>query len=144
MSHNVPMTTPNYPGQALTSYSMLGSAPGPRVMAGDWLRLNAITTDATGVLALNGRMMTLEGVIFPLSLSMPFSGTGVQTPVVVPLTDGWIMGFSVHIASGTITDGEVQASVDVVQSTGTPGTVVMSLASGEVTNVRRLGLNGYT
>lgn len=144
MSYDVPMTTPKYGGGALASYSALGSAPGPRVMAGDYLRLNATTTDATGVLALNGRMMTLEGVIFPLALQLTFSGTGDQTSVAIPLTDGWIMGFSVYVISGTITDGEVQASVDVTQGTGTPGTIVMSLASGEVTNVRRLGLNGYT
>jgi len=131
-------------GGSQPGYNMLSSAPGPLVRAGDFLRLNATTTNATGVLALNGRLLTLGGDVVPFALSLTFSGTGNQAAVATPLADGWIIGFNVFVSSGAIMDGEVRAAVEVVQGTGTAATRVMSLASGAVTNIRGLGLGAYT
>lgn len=125
------------------SRSGLQSAPGPMVLAGDFLRLSATTLDATGALTLNGRLVDTTGVIRPFNLTMTFSGAGTQTAKTTPLMDGWIMGFTCYVSSGTITDGEVQATIEVVQGSGTGATSVMCLASGEVTNVRKLGLGAW-
>ena len=116
----------------------------PRIFRGDFIRLRATTTDATGQLTLAGRIHTGDDETAPFILTLTFSGTGVQTATTAPLADGYLTGFSVYVSSGTITDGEVQASVDIMQGSGTGATVVATLASGEVTNVRSLGLNGYT
>jgi len=131
-------------GGSQPGYNMLSSAPGPLVRAGDFLRLNATTTGVSGALALNGRLLTLGGAVVPFSRSLTLSGAGNQTSVAVPLPDGWIIGFDVYVSSGTITEGQVVASVEVVQGTGTAATRVMSLASGGVTSTRGLGLGGYT
>lgn len=144
MAENMTTTEAFGRGDRHHGHSSLTMPPGPRVYAGDFLRLNATTTDATGVLNLNGRLLTLNHETVPLTLSMTFSGTGDQTAVITPLADGWIVGFTVYRVSGTLTDGEVQASVDVIQASGTGATPVMTLASGEITNIRRLGLWGYT
>ena len=116
----------------------------PRVFRGDFIRLRATTTDTTGELTLAGRIHTHDDKTATFDTTLTFAGTGVQTAVTLPLADGYLTGFSVYVSSGTITDGEVQASVDVMQGSGNSATVVATLASGEVTNVRSLGLNGYT
>ena len=115
----------------------------PYVYRGDFLRLNATSTDASATLTINGRILTDEGDVLPFSQSMVITGAGDQTPVTIPLPRGWIMGFAVFVSAGTITDGEVIASVDVVQASGAGLTRIMGLASGEVTNTRILGLGAY-
>lgn len=120
------------------------SAAGPRVMAGDYLRLRAITYDSTGQITVNYRLQTLPNYeIVTGTLVMDFSGTGAQTAVVKSLAEGWIIGFDAFISSGTISPGEVTATVDVVQSSGSVATPVMCLASGELTNTKSLGINSY-
>lgn len=135
-------------GQAqdrMPNFGMVRSAPGPYVEAGDSLRLRATTTDATGVLTVNYRMFSLANhAMVSGTFQMTFSGTGVQTAVSKALTEGWLIGFIVYVSSGTITDGEVQASVDIIQGEGSAAFPVMNLASGEVTNVRSLGMGAYT
>lgn len=143
MTHSVPLIRPPVPGGDLRNYSELRTAPGPYVMNGDFLRLNASSTDASATLQLNGRLLTVQGEIVPFNTTMSITGTGNQTAVPVPLVDGWIIGFDAFVSAGTITDGEVVASVDVVQGSGTGLTRVMNLASGEITNTRSLGLGAY-
>lgn len=116
----------------------------PRVFAGDRIRLRATTTNATGTLVLGGRIHTFEDEVTPFNTTLTFSGTGVQTAVTSPLWHGYVIGLTVYVSSGTITDGQVQASVDIVQGDGSSATPVATIASGEITNVRSIGLNGYT
>jgi hypothetical protein len=141
-------STVNFPTPQSHNYqpsiSTLASSPGPFVRGGDQIRLNATTTDSSGELTLAYRFLTKANEeIVTGRLTMTFSGTGVQTAITTPLAEGWIIGFAVYVSSGTITDGEVQASVDVIQGNGNSASVVMCLASGEVTNIRQLGLGAY-
>ena len=115
----------------------------PYVYRGDFLRLNATSTDASATLTMNGRVLTDDGEVLPFSASMVITGTGNQTAVTIPMPTGWIMGLIVFVSAGTITDGEVVASVDVVQASGSGLTRIMGLASGEVTNTRILGLGAF-
>jgi len=122
----------------------LPSAPGPIVMNGDVLILSLTTSDSTGVISFRGRHMRTDGEIVPFERSMTFSGTGTQTEVIATLSAGWIIGFDVARESGTLTDGEVQASVHLGRNAGSLLQKVCCLASGEITNIRSLGLGGYT
>ncbi len=115
----------------------------PYVYRGDFLRLNATSTDASATLTLAGRILTDEGDVLPFAQSMVITGAGNQAPITIPLMTGWIMGFIVYVSAGTITDGEVVASVEVVQASGAGLTRIMSLASGEISNTRTLGLGAY-
>jgi hypothetical protein len=143
MANRVPLKTPHYVGDEEDTYSMVQSAPGPYVMNGDFLQLNATSTDASATLQFNGRLMRVDGEVIPINATMRITGTGVQTAVVSPLVDGWIIGFIVFVSAGTITDGEIVASVEVVQGVGTGATRVIGLASGEITNTRTLGLGAF-
>lgn len=143
MSERTGINTPDNLGGFTRSHSTQVAAPGPYVRNGDFLRLNATSTDASATLVLNGRLLRPDGEIVPLNLTMPITGTGNQTAVAMPLVEGWIVGFIVFVNAGTITDGEIVASVDVVQAAGSGLTRVMCLASGEVTNTRSLGLGAY-
>lgn len=143
MANRVPLKTSHYVGDEEDTYSMVQSAPGPYVMNGDFLSLNATSTDASATLQFNGRLMRVDGEVVPINATMRITGTGNQTPVMVPLTDGWIIGFIVFVSAGTITDGEIVASVEVVQGSGTGATRVIALASGEITNTRSLGLGAF-
>lgn len=135
----------NQAQQRMPNLGLVRSAAGPYVEAGDSLRLRATTTDASGVLTVNYRMFSLaNNAMVSGTFAMTFSGTGVQTAVSKPLTEGWLIGFIVFVSSGTITDGEVQASVDIIQGEGSAAFPVMNLGSGEISNIRSLGLNAYT
>lgn len=143
MANRVPLKTPHYVGDEEDTYSMVQSAPGPYVMNGDFLRLNANSTDPSATLQFNGRLMRVDGEVVPINAIMVITGAGVQTAVVSPLTDGWIIGFIVFVSAGTITDGEIVVSVEVQQGSGNGATRVIALASGEVTNTRSLGAGAF-
>lgn len=142
--HSTPLIRPPIFGGDLRQYSDVRTAPGPYVMNGDFLRLKASSTDASATLTMNGRLLRVDGEIVNFTTSMVITGTGNQTAVVTPLTDGWLIGFIVFVAAGTITDGEVIASVDVVQASGSGLTPILNLGSGEITNTRSLGLDAHT
>jgi hypothetical protein len=119
------------------------AAPGPKTENGDLLVLSLTTSDATGSVDIRGRVMTENGEINEFGRTMTFSGTGTQTEVVAPLAAGWIVGFDVSRASGTLTDGEVVASVHICRNAGSLLQKLMCLASGEVTSIRSLGLGAF-
>lgn len=118
-------------------------APGPYLDNGEALRLEATTTDSSGTLRLFGRLLTMDGELVESFQDMVFSGTGAQTAVDMRMGRGWLVGFSVRAVSGTITDGEVVASVHLVRNTGSLAQHLACLASGEVTNTRALGLGAF-
>ena len=118
-------------------------AAGPRVKNGDWLALTLTTSDATGSVEIRGRILTDAGEIVPFQQIMTFSGTGTQTAIVARLGGGWLQGFSVHRVSGTLTDGEVVAAVHLGTGEGVTAAYECCLASGEVTDIRSLGMGAY-
>ena len=118
-------------------------AAGPRVQNGDWLTLTLTTSDATGSVQINGRILTDVGEIVPFTALMTFSGTGTQTAVVARLGGGWLQGFDVHRVSGTLTDGEVIAAVHLGTGELAAARYECCLASGEVTDIRSLGLGAF-
>lgn len=140
----ISMRTPGYNDGTLASVSAPATAPGPFVMNGDVLVLSLTTSDATGSVNFNGRLLRLDGEIVPWSETLTFSGTGTQTEKVTPLAAGWIIGFDVSRASGTLSNGEVTASVHLARNTGSLLQKMACLASGEITDIRSLGLWGYT
>jgi hypothetical protein len=124
--------------------STLATAAGPVVQNGDLIQLLVTSTDASATIRFEGRLLTLDGEINPWLQDMIITGAGVQTPINVPLTNGWIIGFSVYVHTGTITVDEVEASVHVIRNTGNLVNRVMCLASGDLTNAKSLGLGAFT
>lgn len=142
MSHPEIITPRSFGGQTHGSPSLV-TAAGPRVRNQDWLALTLTTTDSSGSVEINGRFLTDDGEIVPFTQSMTFSGTGTQTAIVARIGDGWLQGFSVHRVTGTLTDGEVQASVHLGTGGGSLARYECCLASGEITNIRSLGMGAY-
>ena len=124
-------------------FPTLIQAAGPRVQNGDWLALTLTTSDATGSVEINGRILTDQAEIVPFTQLMTFSGTGSQTAIVARLGGGWLQGFSVHRVSGTLTDGEVVAAVHLGTGEGATARYECCLASGEITNIRSLGMGAF-
>lgn len=139
MADHIRLSTPHYERDEESTYSMAQSAPGPFVKNGDFLRLNASSLNASCTLQLNARLLTEGGEIIPLGVAMPITGTGDQTAVVVPLVNGWLLGWIVFVSAGTVTAGQVFTSVEIQQGVGTPATRLIGLGNGEVTNARNLG-----
>lgn len=128
----------------LTTVNTVLSSSGPLVRAGDKIILQVSSTDASATVNFEGRLLTVEGDTVPWLQVMTITGAGVQTPIEVPITDGWIVGFSVYIAAGTITAGEMEGRVDVVRNEGALRRTLMTLASGDITNTKALGLGAFT
>ena len=144
MSEYTKLITPYHSDGTLAAVAAPVTAPGPYVQDGDVLILSVTTTDSSGSLNFNGRLLRLDGEIVPWNETLTFSGTGTQTDKITPLVAGFIIGFDVSRASGTLTDGEVNASVHIGRNTGSLQQKLVCLASGEITNIRSLGLYNYT
>ena len=144
MAYSIPLITPRDGGGHEQNYPSLMSAPGPFVSNGDFLEINVTTSDSSGSLELTYRLLLPNGEVVNGAQPMVFSGTGIQTAVRIALSTGWLIGFDLHRLTGTLTDGEVIASVHVVQANGSGYTPMLCLASGEVTNIRSLGLGAFT
>ena len=137
------LITPDSFGGDLKQFPGIITAAGPRVQNGDWLALTLTTSDATGTVRLTARLLRDDGEIVVTTELMTFSGTGTQTAIVARLSDGWLQGFDVSVASGTITDGEVVAAVHLGTGEGSVRSYQCCLASGEITNIRSLGLGAF-
>lgn len=144
MSENVKISTPRDGGGALWGVPTTVVASGPLCQAGDLLVLTVATTDATGVLAINGRQLLLNGEQVEFSRTLTFSGTGTQAETIQTLGDGWIVGFAVTKVSGTWSAGEVQAAVYVGRNQGAIQQKLMCLASGDIDDIKALGLGAFT
>lgn len=127
----------------IDTFSQAVSAPGPFMEFGEFLRLEATSTDASATLRLNGKFLSTDGEIRFFTEDMVITGTGTQTAVTSRIGPCWLMGFSVRVVAGTITDGEVVASVHVARDAPTAPIHVMTLASGEITNTRALGMGAF-
>ena len=120
------------------------TAPGPYVEMGHAVRLDATSSIASATLRLRVRLLTAEGEITDNTQDMVITGTGIQTAIDVRVGRGWIIGLSVRAIAGTIADGDIVASVHLVSGSGASSEYLTTLASGEVTRTRALGLNAYT
>lgn len=125
------------------SYSQLVSAPGPFMEFGEFIYLEATSTDASATLRISGKFLSPDGEIRAFTEDMTITGTGTQTAVTSRIGPCWLMGFSVRVVAGTITDGEIVASVHIARASASNPVHVMTLASGEVTNTRALGLGAF-
>ena len=128
----------------LTTVNTVLSSSGPLVRAGDKIILSITSTDAAATVNFEGRLLTIEGDTVPWLQTMTITGAGVQTPIEVPVSDGWIVGFSAYVSSGTITAGEMEGRVDIVRNEGALRRTLMTLASGDLTNAKALGLGAFT
>lgn len=126
------------------SFSDLISAPGPYMEFGEFMYLEASSTDASATLRFSGKFLSTDGEIRAFTEDMVITGTGTQTAVTSRIGPCWLMGFSVRVVAGTITDGEVVCSVHIARASASTPVHVMTLASGEVTNTRALGIGAYT
>lgn len=143
MAHSVLVRAGQAEEGEIRSHSTLITSPGPYVRAGDFIRLNATSSNASATLRLTMRLIPVDGSVVDAQQDMVIVAAGNQTAVTLPLMDGWLDGIDVQVVAGTITAGEITATVDVVQGTGAGATPIMCLASGEVSNTRRLGLGAY-
>jgi hypothetical protein len=144
MADNLRMRVPKKMDGSLSTVSTVISASGPLCRADDKLRLNITSTDATATINFEGRILTVEGETNDFFQQIILTGVGAATPVDVPVTDGWIQGFAVYVVSGTITAGEMEGRVDLVRNSGSTLRTVMTLASGDLTNAKALGLGAFT
>lgn len=137
------VTGREYDGE-IDSYSHLVSAPGPYLEPGEFIYLEASSTDASATLRLSLKFLSTDNQIRSTYVDMAITGTGNQSAVTSRIGPCWIMGFSVRVVAGTITDGEIVASVHIARAGASTPVHVMTLASGEVTNTRALGLGAFT
>lgn len=144
MAYDIPLITPRDGHGKQNTYPSAVGAPGPFVVNGDQIQLSATTSNSTGALEITYRLLTPGGEVVNGQMSMTFSGTGTQTAVRTALTTGWLIGFDVHRTSGTLLQGEVFASVHVVQNAGSSWQAMLCLASGSVTDIKSLGLGAFT
>lgn len=142
MKYPAIVTGREYKGE-IDSYSQLVSANGPYLEPGEFLYLEASSTDASATLRLSGKFLSADNEIRSFSEDMVITGTGNQTAVTSRIGPCWLMGFSVRVVAGTITDGEIVASVHVARAGASTPVHVMTLASGEVTNTRALGMGAF-
>ena len=136
--------TPGYDTDEVTPVHALIDSRGPYMEFGEFLQLEATSTDASATLRFNGKFLSTDGEIRSFNEDMVITGTGAQTAVTSRIGPCWLMGFAVRVVAGTITDGEIVASVHVVRAGASVPTHVMTLASGEVTNTRALGMGAFT
>lgn len=144
MADSTRLRVPRKLDGGLTTISTVSTASGPICRAGDKIVLNILSTDAVATVEFEGRILTVEGDVVPWRQLLTVAGAGTPTSVEVPLTDGWIVGFSAYVASGTITAGEMEGRVDVVRNEGAVRRIVMTLSSGDLTNTKALGLGAFT
>lgn len=144
MAEATKIITPRDGGGALWGVPTTTVASGPLCQAGDSLIMSVATTDATGVLAINGRQLLLNGEQVDFSRELTFTGTGTLADTVQTLGDGWIVGFDVSKISGTWAAGEVQAAVHVGRGQGVGLRKMMCLASGDIDDIKSLGLGAFT
>lgn len=137
------ITGREYHGE-IDSYSHLVSAPGPYLEFGEFLYLEASSTDASATVRFSGKFLSTDNEIRSFTEDMVITGTGNQTAVTSRIGPCWLLGFSVRVVAGTITDREIVASVHVARASASTPVHVMTLASGEVTNTRALGLGAFT
>lgn len=131
-------------GERTSGVSRTVTAPGPYMEMSERLYLEASSTDASATLRLAIKYLSTDNEIRYTSVDMAITGTGNQTEVTSRIGPCWLMGFSVRVVAGTITDGEIIASVHIARGGDSTPVHVMTLASGEVTNTRALGLGAYT
>ena len=144
MADSTKIRVPKKLDGALTTVNTVLSSAGPLVRAGDKIILQINSTDAAATVNFEGRQLTVEGDTVPWLQTMTITGAGIQTPIEVPLTDGWVCGFSAYVASGTITAGEMEGRVDIVRNEGALRRTLYTLASGDMTNTKALGLGAFT
>lgn len=144
MSEVTKIVTPRDGGGQLWGVPTTLVAQGPLVQDGDLLFMTVATTDATGTLEINGRLLRLDGEMVEFRRYIVFGGTGVLAETVVTLGAGWIVGFSVSKVSGTWTAGEVQAAVHVGRTQAGVNTRYLCLASGDIDDIKSLGLGAFT
>lgn len=144
MAEGVRISTPRDGGGNLWGVPIAPVAGGPLVQDGDLLILTVATTDATGILDISGRLLRLDGAQVEFNRHITFDGTGVQDETVMTLAAGWIIGFSVSKVSGTWAAGEVQAAVHVGRQQGAIAHRLLCLASGDIDDIKSLGLGAFT
>ena len=144
MAWETRVQTPNRQGGSEESFSGLVTAPGPMVQDADNIQLNLSSTNASATVNFEGRMLTLAGNVVPWKEAVVITVVGNQTAKVTVLTSGWIIGFNVYVSVGTVLDGQIKTSVEITRGSGASITRVMSLAAGDITNTRSLGLGGFT
>lgn len=137
------ITPRDYGGQA-QSFPGVTTAPGPLMDDGDKLIVRCTTSNATGSIEINGRLLRFDGETVFFREALTFSGTGTQAVMVAGMAGGWLIGFDLHRLTGTLTDGQVVASVHLSRNEGSLQTQGICLASGEVTDIRSLGLGAFT
>lgn len=144
MAETTKIITPRDGGGQLWGVPTTLVASGPLVQDGDLLVMTVATTDATGVLEINGRLLLLNGEMVEFSRHITFGGTGVLAETVQTLGAGWIVGFAVSKVSGTWAAGEVQSAVHVGRQNGPTVQRLMCLASGDIDDIKSLGLGAFT
>lgn len=132
------------PREEVDSYSQLVSAPGPYLEFGEFLYLEATSADASATLRFSGKFLSTDGEIRAFSEDMTITATGNQTAVTSRIGPCWLMGFAVRVVAGNVPNGAITASVHVARAGASTPVHVMTLASGEVTNTRALGLGAFT
>lgn len=144
MADSVGVRVPIRAGGRLQAHAGLKLAEGPLVENGDRLTVLITSVPTSGELRFEGRLIAMDGSSSEWKESYTIAGAGDATAFSVPLTSGWIVGFSLYVYSGTFTAGDLEASVVVTRNTGTLLNRMMTLASGDLTNSKSLGMYAYT
>lgn len=144
MPDPVSVRVPIRPGGRLQSHGTLKLAEGPLVENGDVLTVFITSVPAAGVLRFTGRMLCMDGSMSDWEESYTLAGAGSATAFNVALTSGWIIGFSLYVYSGTFGATDLEAAVVVTRNTGSLQKRLMTLASGDLTNTKTLGMYAYT
>jgi len=84
--------------------------------------------------------MSVEGTIAEFQQSGAIGGTGVQTPIQVPMGAGWLLGFAVTVPGSTLFPGGIYGRVSIGHQQGATFGPMMVLAQGDISSVLALGM----
>lgn len=100
----------------------------------DAIRLGCLCS-VSSTLTLTARMRRFDGTVVPMTMRLDTSANlATLASVAQCFGDGWLLGLSVKVTSGSAAVGATWVVVDVVRGASSVGTVLQSLAMGYVTS----------
>jgi hypothetical protein len=108
----------------------------------DNLRITTIGALANAVLAIEGRLVTPEGVAIPFAERHVPSSTYTSTSQVLPIAEGILTHLQVRATSGSALRGHVFAVVEVVRGGSSNAQPLGTILQGYVTATQRLAWPG--
>ncbi|MBZ5560176.1 MAG: hypothetical protein LAO77_23205 [Acidobacteriia bacterium] len=120
------------PNTALPSTLGLAGPSAVYLTGEEQLRLTSVGNASGLTLTVSGRVLRKDGTIAPIQFSHTPNSNRTAATTTVGLSEGWVLGISLKITTGTPAAQSVWVLVDLVRGQGSAGQVLQSLVSGFV------------